>query len=169
MNEKDFTNPIIVTCKFCGSELSNNSRFCSSCGKSAVLQNESPPKKSLKGSASVVFMIISVVLTLVFFITSLHGKLSLSMLLLYSLICGFLTGGIIPGFLHFGAILTKTIEIAKALISNLIYIPVIGWVIIIVFCAYIPCFCIGIPCFAGWIFMLYDFIKFMKEYRQKNK
>ena len=63
----------------------------------------------------------------------------------------FALGGMIPGFTH--------IDVVFAKLKFLLIIPVAGWMLFLIFI-------LGVPMFGGWIFMLFDFVKFMKIKKQ---
>ena len=108
--------------------------------------NESENKEiQLRGWVSIVCMVISAIIALMFFIKAV-GNDSLPEVIVSSLIVGFVVGGIFPGITHISAIFNK--------ISRLLAFPFVGWAIWL-------WLIIGIPFLGGWLFMLVDLIKFL--------
>lgn len=108
--------------------------------------NESENKEiRLRGWVSIVCMVISAIIALMFFIKAV-GNDSLPEVIVSSLIVGFVVGGIFPGITHISAIFNK--------ISRLLAFPFVGWAIWL-------WLIIGIPFLGGWVFMLVDFVKFL--------
>ena len=66
---------------------------------------------------------------------------------------GFLIGGMIPGYTHIKAVYNK--------IKKLLYIFPVGWAIFMILL-------LAVPCFGGWIFMLYDLVKFNRMKKANN-
>lgn len=155
MNEENFENPTMTVCRFCGAELPCNSSFCASCGKSVFESKSQVAFAKIQRGVSVVFMCISVILTIVIFLALVEeGESSFMEIIFLSPVFGLMYGGLIPGLFHIGDVYRK--------IKNLLYIPVLGWVLFIQLI-------VAVPICGGSIFMLVDFFRFLKARKRAKK
>lgn len=155
MNEENFENPTMTVCRFCGAELPCNSSFCALCGKSVFESKSQVVLDKIQRGVSVVFMCISVILTIVIFVATVEeGKSSIILLIILSPGLGLIYGGLIPGLFHIGDVYRK--------IKNLLYIPILGWVLFIQLI-------VAVPLCGGSIFMLVDFFRFLKARKRTKK
>ena len=109
----------------------------------------------IRGYIASVFTVISLLITLIFFIMTVSsGKSeSLGEIIVAGLILGFVLGGTIPGITHIKEIFNK--------IKKLLYIFPIGWAIFLVLI-------LAVPYLGGWIFMFMDLVNFLK-FRKEGK
>ena len=105
----------------------------------------------LRGIAAMIFTVLSIALTIVFFVTFTKNGDSISDSLISSPMLGFTLGGMTIGFTHVSSIRRK--------IEGLLSIPLVGWAIGLLLI-------IGIPYFGGWIFMLADLFKYLKARKE---
>ena len=101
-----------------------------------------------QGIFAMIFTVISVVLTIIFFVLCLKDGESFLGTLVAAPMLGFTFGGLIVGFCHASVIHQK--------IKGLLLIPIAGWAIYLMLI-------IGIPYLGGWIFMLVDLFKYLKS------
>ena len=105
-------------------------------------------KNKIPGIVAIIFTVLSLALTVVFLVLSLKDGENFLESLLGAAMLGFTFGGMIPGFCHVTAIHQK--------IKFLLLIPFAGWAIYLMLI-------IGVPYLGGWIFMLVDLFRFLKD------